>query len=84
MVAQNTHEKLPARLAWPLIVVNVFGAIIGVFMVISHSHGPWSSWLGIILAIAEICVCVPVFLWLRRRGSSCSHPNGGNDFALHQ
>jgi hypothetical protein len=70
MVTQNTSEKLPARLAWPFVVVNNFAAIIGVFMVISHSHGPWSSWLGIILAIAETCACVPVFLWLRRRGAS--------------
>jgi hypothetical protein len=70
MITQDTGEKLPARLAWPFIVVNTFAAIVGVFMVVSHSHGSWSSWLGIILAIAELCVCVPIFLWLRRRGTA--------------
>ena len=67
MVTQNTGERLPARIAWPFIIVNILAAILGVFLVVDHSRSPWSSWLGIVLAVAEICVCVPFFLWLRRR-----------------
>lgn len=43
MVSQNTTKKLPARLAWPFIFVNIFAAIVGVFMVISHSRYSYGS-----------------------------------------